>query len=83
MPAPARPPKSCFRAVFDFPDRVAFQRMDDSFASYGASINLSDKTIVLTNNGDKSAKANFSFQDLLLTPVTSDQEKIPPSPLST
>jgi hypothetical protein len=27
------------RAVFDFTDRLAFQRMDDSFARYGAAIN--------------------------------------------
>jgi uncharacterized membrane protein YphA (DoxX/SURF4 family) len=50
------------RAVFDFPDRVAFQRMDDTFARYGATINSNDKTIALTKDSDKNWKANFAFQ---------------------
>jgi uncharacterized membrane protein YphA (DoxX/SURF4 family) len=50
------------RAVFDVPDRVAFQRMDDSFARYGAAINGKDKTIALTKDNDKNWKANFTFQ---------------------
>ncbi len=28
------------RAIFDSPDRIAFQRLDDSFAPYGASVDL-------------------------------------------
>ena len=36
------------RAIFDYPDRMAFQRMDDSFASYGASVNLPERTLALT-----------------------------------
>jgi hypothetical protein len=36
------------RAVFDFNDWMAFQRMDDSFARYGAAINDNDKTIAFT-----------------------------------
>ncbi len=50
------------RAIFDFPDRMTFQRMDDSFAGYGASINTHDKTIALTKNSDKNWKAGFTFQ---------------------
>jgi hypothetical protein len=50
------------RAVFDIPDRMAFQRMDESFARYGASINAHDKTMALTKDGDKNWKANFAFQ---------------------
>jgi hypothetical protein len=50
------------RAVFDFTDRMAFQRMDDSFARYGAAINGNDKTMVLTEDSDKNWKANFTFQ---------------------
>jgi uncharacterized membrane protein YphA (DoxX/SURF4 family) len=50
------------RAVFDVPDRVAFQRMDDSFARYGAAINGNDKTIALTKDNDKNWKANFTFE---------------------
>ena len=36
------------RAIFDYPDRMAFQRMDDSFAPYGASVNLPERTLALT-----------------------------------
>lgn len=50
------------RSVFDFPDRMAFQRMDDSFAYYGASIDLKDKTLTLTKRGDKNWTSNFIFQ---------------------
>jgi hypothetical protein len=50
------------RAIFDFPQRASFQRMDDSFAGYGVSVNVNDKTIVLTKNGDNNWKANFAFQ---------------------
>jgi hypothetical protein len=50
------------RAVFDVPDRVAFERMDDTFARYGAAINGNDKTIALTKDTDKNWKAKFVFQ---------------------
>jgi len=50
------------RAVFDFTDRMAFQRMDDSFARYGAAVNDNDKTIAFTKDSDKNWKANFTFQ---------------------
>jgi hypothetical protein len=63
------------RAIFDFPDRMAFQRTDDSFAPYGASVNLPDRTLVLTKYGnlpgrtlaftksdDKNWRASFTFE---------------------
>jgi hypothetical protein len=50
------------RAVFDFQDRMAFQRMDDTFAYFAASINLADKTLVLTKGSDKNWKSNFTFK---------------------
>ncbi|HKM84798.1 MAG TPA: hypothetical protein VJW96_01230 [Terriglobales bacterium] len=50
------------RAIFDFPEMMTFQRMDDSFARYGASINVNDKTLALTKFSDKNWKANFTFQ---------------------
>jgi uncharacterized membrane protein YphA (DoxX/SURF4 family) len=50
------------RAIFDFPDRMAFQRTDDSFANYGASVNLPDKTLALTKKDDENWAANFTFQ---------------------
>src|SRR5580698_8117893 len=50
------------RAIFDFPEAMAFQRMDDSFVRYGATINVNDKTLALTKASDKNWKANFTFQ---------------------
>jgi len=50
------------RAIFDFPDRMAFQRTDDSFAPYGASVNLPERTLALTKSADKNWTASFTFQ---------------------
>jgi hypothetical protein len=50
------------RAIFDSPTRMSFQRMDDSFARYGASIDVNGKTLALTKDDDKNWKANFIFQ---------------------
>jgi hypothetical protein len=50
------------RAIFDYPDRMAFQRTDDSFAPYGASVNLPQRTLALTKSDDKNWTASFTFQ---------------------
>jgi hypothetical protein len=50
------------RAIFDYPDRMAFQRIDDSFAPYGASVNLPDRTLALTKRDDRNWTASFTFQ---------------------
>jgi uncharacterized membrane protein YphA (DoxX/SURF4 family) len=50
------------RVIFDTPSEMAFQRMDDTLARYGASINVNDKTISLTKGDDKNWKATFTFQ---------------------
>jgi hypothetical protein len=50
------------RVIFEFPTSMAFQRMDDSMARYGASINTSDNTLKLTKGDDKNWKASFVFQ---------------------
>ena len=50
------------RAIFDYPGRMAFQRTDDSFAPYGASVNLPERTLALTKKGDKNWTASFTFQ---------------------
>jgi hypothetical protein len=50
------------RAIFDYPDRMAFQRTDESFAPYGASVNLPEKTLALTKSDDKNWTASFTFQ---------------------
>jgi len=68
------------RAIFDFPQWMSFQRMDDSFTGYGVAINDKDKTIVFTKNGDKNWKANFTFQrpaaDRLILDGNMDSHKI-------
>jgi hypothetical protein len=53
------------RAIFDFTEAMAFQRMDDSFLRYGATINVKDKTLALTKASDKNWKANFTFQQVV------------------
>jgi uncharacterized membrane protein YphA (DoxX/SURF4 family) len=50
------------RAIFDYPGRMAFQRTDDTFAPYGASVNLPERTLALTKKDDKNWKASFTFQ---------------------
>jgi hypothetical protein len=50
------------RAIFDYPDRMAFQRIDDSFAPYGASVNLPERTLALTKTDDKNWRASFTIQ---------------------
>jgi hypothetical protein len=66
------------RAIFDFPSRncapneqvvptqaslcMAFQRLDDTFAPYGASVNLPEKTIALTKSDDNNWRASFTFK---------------------
>ena len=50
------------RVIFAFPTSVTFQRMDDTFAFYGATIDPNRKSLVLTRSHDKNWKARFSFQ---------------------
>jgi hypothetical protein len=68
------------RVIFDAPDTVAFQRVDDSFARYGASIDIYDNTIALTKGGSRKWKGNFMFkrpaQDRLILDGEMDGQKI-------
>jgi hypothetical protein len=68
------------RAIFDFQERVSFQHMDDTFASFRAAINTDDKTIALTKSSDKNWKAKFSFQrpapDRLILDGEMDEHKM-------
>ena len=50
------------RVIFDFPTRMTFQRIDDSFARRAVTINVKDNTLTLTDDADKNWKANFTFQ---------------------
>jgi hypothetical protein len=49
------------RVIFDQPDRIVFQRTDDSFARYGASISLDQQTIDLTKGDSRTWKARFAY----------------------
>ncbi len=68
------------RVIFDIPTRMAFQRMDDSMARYGASIKVNDKTLALTKDDDKNWKASFIFQspapDQLVLDGDMDRHKV-------
>jgi hypothetical protein len=50
------------RVIFDAPTVVAFQRIDDSFARYGASIDIYKNSIALTKGGSRNWKAAFTFE---------------------
>src|SRR5450432_1168588 len=60
------------RAIFDVPARMTFQRMDDSFASYDALIDVNAKNLALTKPADKNWKANFTFQRMASDRLTLD-----------
>lgn len=68
------------RVIFDAPDTVAFQRVDDSFARYSAAIDIYDNTIALTKGGSRKWKGNFMFnrpaQDRLVLDGEMDGQKI-------
>jgi hypothetical protein len=50
------------RAVFDFPDRMAFQRMDETLVYCVAAISTNHNSLTLTKSADKDWKATFTFQ---------------------
>jgi uncharacterized membrane protein YphA (DoxX/SURF4 family) len=50
------------RAIFDFPTSLAVQQMDESFVYYGASINMTAKTLSVTSNGRLKSRGQFIFQ---------------------
>jgi len=68
------------RVVFDFPKSVVFERMDDSFAWYGASIDTSARTIALTRGGEKNWKASLKYErpagDRLMLDGTMDSHNV-------
>lgn len=59
---------------------VAFQRMDDSFAYYLATIDVGDNTLTLTSPSDKNWKAQFRYErpapDRLILDGEMDSQKI-------
>jgi uncharacterized membrane protein YphA (DoxX/SURF4 family) len=50
------------RVIFDLPSIVAFQRLDDSIAHYGASIDTGANSIALTKGSSKTWKSSFTYQ---------------------
>lgn len=60
------------RAIFDRPTRVTFQRIDDSFAGHGVTIDSNIKTLVMTDDRDKNWKGNFTFDRLAPDRMTLD-----------
>jgi hypothetical protein len=49
-------------AVFDFPERMTVQRMNGEFTHYKISLKMDAKTLELTRDNSKNAKASFTFQ---------------------
>lgn len=68
------------RLVFDFPQFVSAQSMDDSFQGYRVNIDMKSKTFVLGKFSDPKWKANFSFSqpasDSMILDGTMDGHKI-------
>jgi len=50
------------RVIFDAPGSLAFQRTDDSFARFGASIDLASGTLALTKGGSRTWRSVFRFE---------------------
>lgn len=49
------------RAIFDSPNGMAFQRIDDSFARYPVNIDIKKRMLALSDYRDKNWKASFTF----------------------
>jgi len=49
------------RVIFDAPDRLVFQRTDDSFVHYGARLDVARHTIALTKGNSRTWKASYTF----------------------
>ena len=68
------------RVIFDSPTGVVFQRTDDSFAHYGATVDLNSRSLTMTKGGSKSWTARFTVerpaQDRLILDGDMDNHKI-------
>jgi hypothetical protein len=60
------------RIIFDFPERTAFERMDETFARYGATIDINNQKLGLTKDDDKNWKGDFHFQRAAQDQLTLD-----------
>jgi hypothetical protein len=50
------------RAIFDEPDALIFQRTDDTFAHYDATIDTSARTFDMRKSGSRRWRAQFSYE---------------------
>ena len=50
------------RVVFDRPNTIAFQGMDDTFVSYGARIDTAGQSVVLTSGAAGDTRGRFTFE---------------------
>jgi len=50
------------RVLFQDPSTAIFQRMDDSFARFVASINVTDRRLALAKRDDKTWEAGFGYE---------------------
>ena len=50
------------RAIFDVPERMAFERTDDSLARYGVTIDAARRTLMLTKGNSRTWSASFTFE---------------------
>jgi hypothetical protein len=50
------------RVIFDFPDFMNFQRMDDSVGGFAAPIDIKSQNIALTRNNEKNWKGTLHYQ---------------------
>ena len=50
------------RVIFDNPQRMSFQRMDDTFTGFGNRIDMTAKSIALAKGGDPKWSATFAFE---------------------
>jgi hypothetical protein len=50
------------RVIFDEPNLVVFQRIDDSFAHYGVSIDVNSRSMTLTKGDSRRWTAYFNYE---------------------
>lgn len=49
------------RLIFDFPNLVTAQHLDDSFENFGAAVDATKNSLSLTRQNDKTSYANLKF----------------------
>ena len=50
------------RVIFDFTDRMFFQRWDDSYAAYGVTVNEAQRTLALTKGRSQTWQSAFTYE---------------------